>query len=392
MKILVTVHTYYPNHDGVQFVTQYLAEGLMKKGHSVTVITYKYPDRCDITEEDVNGVHVIRWDARTRHTFHLGDKKGFQKYILKHQDNFDVMVNVGTQTALTDWLFPIYKNITLPRLLYIHSIYDFQIHWSYYKSIKEVIGKIWNNIRWGIYFKKNGKVFQSYNVVTQLHEKDYSYKFFKDNYGIESQIIENAAEEDFFNDRVDSTVIVPEKYVINVSNFNERKNQKGSIKLFLESDVPDDWHLFLIGSSNNSYTDELRHYEKRRRAELKLGQAKPVHILTGIPREQISTYVKKAQVYIISSLREAFPISLVESMAASVPFISFDVGIVKYLPGGVVAENEEEYLQWLHNFSHNENIRRQYGEAGHRAAVERYRVDGKVDQLEKILQELRRDL
>ena len=39
MKILITVSTYYPKNDGVQNVTQYLAEGLCKLGNDVTVIT-----------------------------------------------------------------------------------------------------------------------------------------------------------------------------------------------------------------------------------------------------------------------------------------------------------------------------------------------------------------
>ena len=39
MKLLFTVNTYIPKRDGVQFVTKYLAEGLVKKGHSVDLIT-----------------------------------------------------------------------------------------------------------------------------------------------------------------------------------------------------------------------------------------------------------------------------------------------------------------------------------------------------------------
>ena len=127
MRILITVHSYVPNTDGVEFVTKYLAEGLAFKGHDVQVITYMYPNRCSIKEEVINGVKVVRWNAKTSHTFHMGDKKGYQQYILKNQDKFDVMVNVGTQTALTDWLFDIDDYIRVPRLLYIHSIWDFKI-------------------------------------------------------------------------------------------------------------------------------------------------------------------------------------------------------------------------------------------------------------------------
>ena len=39
MKIVFTTHTYWPRKDGVQYVTQYLAEGLAKDGHEVIVFT-----------------------------------------------------------------------------------------------------------------------------------------------------------------------------------------------------------------------------------------------------------------------------------------------------------------------------------------------------------------
>ena len=102
MKILFTVHTYYPNKDGVQFVTEYLAEGLVKRGHQVDVLTYMYPDRTTVKSETHNGVNIIRWEAKTVHTFHKGDKVGYQQYIISRQQDYDVMINVGTQTALTD--------------------------------------------------------------------------------------------------------------------------------------------------------------------------------------------------------------------------------------------------------------------------------------------------
>ena len=39
MKFLITVATYYPLADGVQMVTQYTAEELVRLGHEVTIIT-----------------------------------------------------------------------------------------------------------------------------------------------------------------------------------------------------------------------------------------------------------------------------------------------------------------------------------------------------------------
>ena len=63
MKLLFTVNTYMPKRDGVQFVTKYLAEGLVKKGHSVDLITRQCKELTEVDDEVINGVHVIRWNA-----------------------------------------------------------------------------------------------------------------------------------------------------------------------------------------------------------------------------------------------------------------------------------------------------------------------------------------
>ena len=68
MKLLFTVNTYMPKRDGVQFVTKYLAEGLVKKGHSVDLITRQCKELTEVDDEVINGVHVIRWNANTYHT------------------------------------------------------------------------------------------------------------------------------------------------------------------------------------------------------------------------------------------------------------------------------------------------------------------------------------
>ena len=59
MKIVVTVHTYWPARNGVQYVTQYLCEGLAAKGHDVTVITV-VPNPEETSREEPIGVHIVR--------------------------------------------------------------------------------------------------------------------------------------------------------------------------------------------------------------------------------------------------------------------------------------------------------------------------------------------
>lgn len=384
MKIIVTCHSYYPNNDGVQFVTQYLCEGLAKKGHEVTVVTNYYENRNMVKEEKHNNVKIIRIDAKTKHTIHHGDKNGYVQLIKYLSQENDYMINVCTQCATTDWLLKELDSIKIPKILYLHSIWDFKYKKDDFNSIKSLLSKIWGNIRWKFYYSRNGKYFKKYKYVTQLHAMDYTTLFFEKKYGIKSIIIENAAEPSFFDSKYNKSIDLPEKYILNVSNYLKRKNQLKCLKLYLNSSIPEDWELILIGSQKNSYSERIKmEYEEYKKKNPK--SKKKVQILYGVPRENISTYVKKAKIYFMTSKWEAFPISLVECMAAKVPFISSNVGIVRYLPGGVVCNSNEDYFYWLNEFTKNEQKRIEYGKIGYLEAKEKFSIDEKVNQLEKLL-------
>ena len=381
MKILYTVSTYNPHTDGIQFVTSYLAEGLVKRGHSVDLIAYEYPDLTDKREEVINGVRVMRYPVKTVHMIHKGDKEGYQKFILEHQKDYDVMVNVGSQTALTDWLLPIMDKITIPKVLHLHSVWDFGLHKTDFESFKAFASKMLGYIRWGVYFAKYKRAFRQYNAVLQLHEQDYGYLFFKKKYGIDSIVLENAAEDAFF----DIEGVEKEKAILNVSNFYKRKNQLECIKAFEKSNISNDWKLVLIGSKDTSYYRELKAY-----CENTLEPAKRDRVIlrVGVPREQIAGIVKSSAIYMMTSTWEAFPISILEAMAAGVPYISSDVGIVKYLGGGIVPTTQEEFVHALERLASDDALRQSLGEDGRREASEKYKISKKVDQLESILYSL----
>lgn len=378
MKILYTVSTYNPHTDGIQFVTSYLAEGLASKGHAVDLIAYEYPDLTDKKEEVINGVHVIRFPARTVHMRHRGDKEGYQRFIVENQTRYDVMVNVGSQTAFTDWLLPIMDQIHIPKVLHLHSIWDFMIHKHDFDSLRSSASKILGNVRWGAYFLRNKKSFRQYDAVLQLHEKDYAYKFFKEKYNIDSVILENAVEAPFF--KVDG--VKKEKIILNVSNYCKRKNQLQCVKLFEKSELPDDWKLVLVGSKNNAYFKQLKDYCETV-LDPKIRDRVVLHV--GISRKQVIELVKASSIYLMTSLWEAFPISILEGMAAKVPYICTNVGIVKYLNGGVIARSDEEFIEYLQKYTRDDAAREQLGQQAHEEALRHYRIEDKVNQLEDLL-------
>ncbi len=378
MKILFTVSTYKPHVDGIQFVTTYLAEGLVQRGHSVDLISYAFPNLTDKTEEDINGVHVIRRSVSTVHMRHRGDKEAYQKFILENQSNYDIMINVGTQTAYTDWLLPIMDKVHIPKILHLHSVWDFNFHKINLVSFKYMASKLVGNVRWGGYFLRHKKAFCQYDAVLQLHKEEYGYKFFKKHYNIDSVVLENAAEEMFF----DIENVEKEKYILNVSNYDKRKNQLACIKAFEKSNLPKDWKLVLVGSQANSYYKMLKEYCKTTLAPEKRDR---VILHVGLTRPQVADLVKKSSIYMMTSLWEAFPISLLEAMAAKVPFISSDVGIVKYLGGGIIAYSQDDYVKNLEHLATDEKYRKTLGEAGRKEACEKYRISKKVEQLEELI-------
>ncbi len=60
MRVLLVVSSYLPNLGGLQSVTSRLASETQRRGHSVTVLTQRYPRALPATEE-IDGVRVERW-------------------------------------------------------------------------------------------------------------------------------------------------------------------------------------------------------------------------------------------------------------------------------------------------------------------------------------------
>lgn len=65
MKILTAITYYYPHWTGLTAYAQRLAEGLVTRGHQVTVLTSRY--RKDLArQEEHNGVRIVRLSSWLR--------------------------------------------------------------------------------------------------------------------------------------------------------------------------------------------------------------------------------------------------------------------------------------------------------------------------------------
>lgn len=372
MKIIITVNTYYPLTDGVQSVTQYHAEGLVKLGNKVTVVTVLHDGMADV--EWHNGVKIIRYNIQTKHALHVGDKRGYRNLIIGLCEDADLLLNVSTQTATTEVLFPIFEKIHIRKILYMHGMHDFS--WKQHDFVYSV-HKLWNNIRWGWDYFVNAKYIKKYDDIIQLHEFDVATLFFKKIYNIDSLIIENAAEDIFFGNSEDTD----DDYILNVANFDSRKNQELILEAFYKvkhSKIG----LILVGSKKNKYSD---HLEKLKIQFDKVYGTRDVKILEAVPREKIVKLVQQSKIYVMGSKWEAFPIAIIEAMAAGKPFVSTDVGVIRFLPGGVTVKNVDEMVYWIDLFLDKPQIASEYGEIGNSYARDNFSIAGKVELLNSIV-------
>lgn len=74
MNILFVVESYYPSLNGVANVVRYLTEGLVRKGHRVSVVTRLLD--CKSKNDVINGVEIHRFDVNFNLLkFPSGEKK-----------------------------------------------------------------------------------------------------------------------------------------------------------------------------------------------------------------------------------------------------------------------------------------------------------------------------
>lgn len=389
MKILFTVLTYYPEMGGVSVVTKYLAEGLSKLGHQVSIVTTLLEGTQ--RKEILNGVNIYR--------FKLYDKKitGYDGEIdeyIKFIKGFkcDIIINEATQCVTTDLLLPILKELKPKKVLHIHGFSGLSL--KFYQNIgtlKNKIGNMYNYIKWKLYYKDFYKYLYDYDKILCLSKVDNGKKYMEKHTNIKPEILENAAEEMFFRDNNARQDVLGQyienrekPYLISVANYVPIKNQELLLKMFYSSKI-DNCALVLIGKEKTYYYNKLIKLKKK--LEKRYGK-KDVSLLVDVNRKDIPILIANSKVYLVSSISEQYSVSIIEAMASKVPFISRDVGNASILPGGKIANTIPEMEREINKFLKDESYRKSVGQKGYEYAYNHCRIEHAINKLNNILKNL----
>lgn len=377
LNIVITVSTYYPLKDGVQNITQFYAEELAKS-NSVIVVTEL---REELNYEEYhNGVRIIRLPVTSSR---LNSGKINDSDLNTLDDLYseaDVIMNVCLQTTLTNISMRIIKKYKAYKVLYVHGISQFSFPNVPKVSCFDVTRWIYNNIYWRLYYVNIKKYLKLYDKCIHLHRFDSSYVYFN-KLGLNNIVLENGV----IWQCDDLSKVVDYPYLLCVSRFTDAKNQRFLIEAYYNSRT--NMKLILIGNKKSKYLESLIKYENSLREKIgELNENKKVIYLTDLSREITEKYIKNAYIILNGSKTEKYPVTICEAMKAGVPFVSTNVGVVRFLPGGVIAKNPHDMSEQINAISNNLDLYRKLSKEGSKYSQVNQSMENNSNILHRLLE------
>lgn len=376
MKILFTTFTYWPNVDGVQNVTTYQAEKLAEFGHEVTVITSKIDGSPD--KEEHNKVNIVRVSAYKVGLWVKGNKSETQRIFLRYANEADAYINVCFFDYLSQWLLPLIPKLKCRKYVMMHGIWEYKYTALDKSNIKSFVRKTVQNSRWKQYFHKYNRLIPQFDGVFHLHKQDKSFEYFQNHGQKNNYELVNAVDERLFDIKADNSSETKDKVIyLQIANYSFQKNQELAIRTIAEAKL-EGAELWFVGSNENDY---CRYIEKVA-SECGL---KNVRFYYGIPREKLYKLIAKADIFLLTSISEHLPVTILEGLAVGKPFISTDVGVVSAIPGGICCKDKTELVSAIKQLYENTQKREELAEIGKEYVETNCHVGVQVKKMEKVL-------
>jgi L-malate glycosyltransferase len=321
MRILHTVEFYHPRVGGAELVVQRVSESLRRRGHEVTVATSAQTGTP--VDEEIQGVRVVRFDVRGNAVKGIrGNADAYRRFI--REERADIMMNYAAQAWPTDIAMPMLLEIASGKVLAACG-------YSGLVGLRRPL--------YALYFHRLPRFLAQYDRVI-YHSARYQDKAFGDRHGLRNGcVIPNGIDlsefEGIATDFASKHAITTPYLLVTVSNHYRIKGHARVIRAF-RALCRRDVTLAILGrapSSRNACTDACRRAARR---------DPQIRVIENPPRRDVVAALRGANAFLLGSHIEAYPLVILEAMASGTPFVSFDVGSVAELPGGLVVRSVRE--------------------------------------------------
>jgi len=316
MKICILSPAYLPHMGGVEIVTYYMAKELSILGHEV---------------------HIVTSEERTERDENFPDDMFSNNMFFVHRLHLPFMNVISHNSILKSMLFIISAFIEVRRIRpdIVHAQ-------NFVPSIPAYFSKVFFNIPYAICVHTEKFNLTGWGIVLPLFLKKYwpSLPHIKhsdmifaltDNTRLEIQkylnknsiTVPNGVDLDLF--KPDQLRSIAQPDIPNIACISRLVKDKGiecalhAMVLIVER-YPNS-KLIIIG--DGIIRQELKNLTNS------LGIEKNVEFIGEVPNYDIPKYLASVNIYLLTSFREGFPLSLLEAMAIGLPIISTPVEIAQ---------------------------------------------------------------
>ena len=309
MKICILTTGYLPKIGGVEIVTHNLSKELIRLGHEIHIITPSEDVSSSTITPDGMFLHRI-------HVYHHSQAETMSPYL---------KIILGVKLVL-DMIHLIWR--IKPEIIHAQNVtnavpawcskvlwripYCIQFHNELSlmgPTLPQKLIKYWKKLP---YLKDANEVI----VLTKImYDETYNAT------GISAKIIPNGVDTSIFHPNFKNAEenVVPT--LICVSRLDNKKGIEYAIESVhsLVKEYPES-RLLIIGDG------DFRKYLENMVTTLEL--SKNIEFLGSIPNIQVANYLREADIFLLPSLSEGLPLTLLEAMACGLPIIATPVSIV----------------------------------------------------------------
>lgn len=333
MKILFVIEWFYQGSGTVQ-TTYNISKEFSKLGHEVTIITsnYKFDDKFAESLNDY-GVKILKFE----HMF------SFRNFVFSPSMKKWLKINIKEFDIIHLQNFRSYQNIvTSSYAKKFNKPYVLQAHGSVLPFFqRQILKKIFDNI-WGYKILNGASKIIS---LTKTETKQYIKMGVNESKievipnGIDISQINYSQTEGSFKERYS---IENKKLVLYLGRIDKIKGIEMLINSFLEVQKKINDVILIIAGPENDYLDYLK------KLSFKLGINEEI-IFTGplYGKDKFEAY-SDADIYVLPSFYETFPMTVLEALACSTPVIITEncgiSNIIQEYHVGFVVKYEKEDL------------------------------------------------
>ncbi|MDW8062412.1 MAG: glycosyltransferase family 4 protein [Nitrososphaerota archaeon] len=293
MKLLFIVSHYYPYIGGVEYVVKSVAERLVDRGHSVTVLCGD-PGIDNPREETINRVSTIRWPVWSPgDAYHIPRmRSNLKRWLLESVKDYDVIHFHSVHSILTMYSLEVLKGFSVRKILtpYYHGTGH-----TFFRKI------LWRS--WRSYIRKLLRFIAAVHTVSRLEAQ-----LVKRDFKVYATPIENGVDEWVLG--LDWS---PSGYAMYSGRIEKYKNihRLANIVKILNTEYGFDLELKVYGSGH--YIKKLNNHLNKLKIKYSVN---PPQIF-----EKYIETLSRATFFGLLSEKESYPQSVNEANAIGVPTV-----------------------------------------------------------------------